>query len=442
LTCKAKARRRLACFLLPPSLVKGITAAILVFVATLASAANISINTAFPSDSFGNPVQVLLGESFFMTAKLNVDAPLTGKYQVRFELPYAQRTTSQLNYGGQATVTWGPYTALLDGPTPMKVSVISTSDQTSAPVTINIAPVAPKTAIEYFAPKSLYGSVGASASLSAGTAAGLQWFAPLPNTGGFQRVLSTTKVGSQLTSTPFAQPVVSSPKVISSTVTFSTTASSSRINSSLLRSVNFSSYSYLPSSASVWLRNEILIQARASDITYFVNRSLPLNFRTTIKPYDAAQKLFQAVVAKVQYSQSLAKPDALVAVRTGKGDCGYFAALFVASCRNIGIPARTVCGMTKGDGQWHVWAEFWMPTYGWIPADPAFCDTLCPNGSLPLYFGTIPELNERVAVTYGFDHVAAGRTMSMLQSPVVFTSSGTLVSSIQSFCSLSFATDN
>jgi transglutaminase-like putative cysteine protease len=86
-----------------------------------------------------------------------------------------------------------------------------------------------------------------------------------------------------------------------------------------------------------------------------------------------------------------------------EGQCDHFSALFVALCRAAGIPARGVLGMV-GWGPWvtekdatlrskhhtelspdglaaarlygpflgHIWAEFYLPEYGWIPVDPTF----------------------------------------------------------------------
>lgn len=83
------------------------------------------------------------------------------------------------------------------------------------------------------------------------------------------------------------------------------------------------------------------------------------------------------------------------------GGCGQYNALFVALCRSVGIPARAVAGfvgyrpwITAADfkkpfseldtmqspeglsgGQHytamspHVWSEFYLPNYGWIPAE-------------------------------------------------------------------------
>jgi transglutaminase-like putative cysteine protease len=302
---------------------------------------------------------------------------------------------------------------------------------------VQIIPAAPSKAIEYFGAQRLSGRVSALATLSSGTVSGLTWYSPLPTTGGFQQVISTLKTGSLATSTPFSQPVVVTPKLGSVSEQMETSASSVRINAASLRGVAFSAYGSLPSSASVWLRPETLIQSKSTDVTTFVAQSLPSNYRTTMKPYDAVQRLFKAVVAKIRYTTTTSRPDAVSALRTGLGDCGFFSALFVASCRNIGVPARAVCGMTKGDNAWHVWSEFWMPGYGWVPVDAAYSDGLCPDGSLALYFGVIPELNSRVALTYGFDHTVGSLVIPMLQSPAVWANSTTKVSSVQAFSSLS-----
>ncbi|MCK5464871.1 MAG: hypothetical protein KAI95_17720, partial [Bacteroidales bacterium] len=111
--------------------------------------------------------------------------------------------------------------------------------------------------------------------------------------------------------------------------------------------------------------------------------------------------------------------------RTGEelyeGCCNQISALFVAMCRSVGIPARAVSGIT-GWQPWskeedlkpmhdfetelspsglagaqdygvltrHVWAEFYLPNYGWIPTDPT-----------SQRFGKMP--NSRVILSKGRD---------------------------------------
>lgn len=405
----------------------------------MSGAATIRIESAYPSDASGNPIQVELGESFYMTSRLAVDGALRGTYRVRFDLPYASRVTPALSYGGQARVTWGPYPALLADATRMTVTVDSSADQIAGPLTVSITPTPPVRGLEYFAPQALTGSIGAGAVMAKGSASGLQWYSPLPSTSGFQRLVGEAHWGAVVTSTPFSQPTIVQPRVDRVGYQFSTIASSCRANPEVLRTVGFDAYKSLPAGVGPWLKPEAKVESRSGEVSQFVAHTLPKNFRQTMRPYDVAQILFQGVVAHVEYETSPIAPDALAALRSGRGDCGYFAALFVASCRNVGIPARTVCGMTIGDNQWHVWSEFYVPGQDWIPADPAYCDGLCADGSLPLYFGTIPELDQRVAVTYGFDHVVGGRSIPILQSPAVAASGTTRVAKVTAWCSLSTA---
>jgi len=416
--------------------VKGITVLISCFLAASACAGSIIIESSYPSDVSGNPVSVALGDTFYMTVKLHTAYNLNGPYRVRFDLPYMSRTSKPFSYVGDAYVVWGPYPALTDGTMAVKTTVVSSTDDTGQPLTIELTPTLPGQGIEFFNPQGLSGSYGAMAKLASGTIGGLQWLAPLPQDGGFQNVASIIQPGATVFSAPYTQPVATASKVSSIGVQFETASSSARVNPSILRSVGFSAYVSLPVDIEPWLRPETLIESTNSEITQFVRRALPMDYRLKMGPYNAAENLFQVVVAHMRYVASTAKPDALAALQTGRGECGAFSALFVACCRNAGIPARTVSGMLLGNNQWHVWSEFYLPGYGWIPVDPTFCQALMPDGSMPLYFGTIPELNQRAALTYGFDHFVSGYDIPVLQSPAVISTGGTKVSSVQAWCNL------
>jgi len=65
-------------------------------------------------------------------------------------------------------------------------------------------------------------------------------------------------------------------------------------------------------------------------------------------------------------------------LRRGCGKCADLNSVFVALCRAAGIPAREVFGLRLGrepretlTGAQHCWTEFFVPGYGWVPADPA-----------------------------------------------------------------------
>lgn len=57
------------------------------------------------------------------------------------------------------------------------------------------------------------------------------------------------------------------------------------------------------------------------------------------------------------------------AFRQGKGVCQDFAHVFLALARLAGLPARYVCGLTKGEGATHAWGEIWHDGR-WIGYDP------------------------------------------------------------------------
>ncbi|MEN8006294.1 MAG: transglutaminase domain-containing protein [Candidatus Krumholzibacteriota bacterium] len=71
--------------------------------------------------------------------------------------------------------------------------------------------------------------------------------------------------------------------------------------------------------------------------------------------------------------------DAISTLEAGTGDCGQFSVLFTALCRSIGIPARTVTYAWLDGGQ-HVFAEAFMPGYGWMPVDVSLGQMLLPGG--------------------------------------------------------------
>ena len=127
-------------------------------------------------------------------------------------------------------------------------------------------------------------------------------------------------------------------------------------------------------------------------------------------PYLQAQKILTFVHKKIRYNQGMNRnldymfSNSNIDERSGEeyfnGDCSHYSALFVGLCRSEGIPARCVYGrigwlpflneenskMYSGldtvlsddgfagaqhHGMWpHMWAEFYLPDYGWIPVDP------------------------------------------------------------------------
>lgn len=66
----------------------------------------------------------------------------------------------------------------------------------------------------------------------------------------------------------------------------------------------------------------------------------------------------------------------------GGGDCGNLASIYINLLRAKGIPAKHIITV-RPDGSYHVWADFYLEKYGWIPVDVNM-KLDYPNGN---YFG-------------------------------------------------------
>lgn len=69
-------------------------------------------------------------------------------------------------------------------------------------------------------------------------------------------------------------------------------------------------------------------------------------------------------------------------IDNGGGDCGNFSSYYISLLRNRNIPSRHVVAV-MGLDNYHVWSEFYLQNYGWIPVDPT-CKHGDPAGD---YFG-------------------------------------------------------
>lgn len=153
------------------------------------------------------------------------------------------------------------------------------------------------------------------------------------------------------------------------------------------------------------------------DITPEVNELAENIVGDETNPYLKAKKIFDFVRKKMRFNINVRQTrgsginsileypqtDPLTGEKYYEGQCDHFSVLFITLCRAAGIPARGVLGMV-GWNPWmtesqlklrdkrhtelspnglaaarlygpfngHIWAEFYIPRYGWIPADPTW----------------------------------------------------------------------
>jgi hypothetical protein len=84
-------------------------------------------------------------------------------------------------------------------------------------------------------------------------------------------------------------------------------------------------------------------------------------------------------------------------MKTMTGDCGNYSSVFISLLRAKGIPARHIVMVHGKKNEFHVRAEFYVPTYGWIPADPTWGND---------YFGVFE--GDYIVVTQGINTILRG----------------------------------
>jgi transglutaminase-like putative cysteine protease len=92
-------------------------------------------------------------------------------------------------------------------------------------------------------------------------------------------------------------------------------------------------------------------------------------------------------------------------LRLGAGSCRDFAALFLESCRRLGIAARFVSGYVHGPAteaggaSTHAWAEVYLPGAGWKGFDPTNLAVVGPD-HIPVAVHRQPEAVPPVAGSF------------------------------------------
>lgn len=424
----------LAYFVLVSSLVKGFAVALALLSSTVALCAPSSISDAFVSDATGIGVTNKLGDSFYITTNFSLSG--LSNFHLSIDTPFQHLQTGELTGSGAGTITWGQLQSLSADALPVTISLVA-GGSVAATRTILVRPTLPSVGLEFYEGRALQGSVSAQVSLARGNSASLEWWLPRPVASPSQSLtFLSNPAGAQAKTTAIAeQPVTIVKGGLQPQMQFGIKAFSTRTNPALLQGVQASELRRLPTAVLPWLKAETLVDPNSPLVKSFVNASLVGVNRSTARPYDVAKNLFRSTVARLNFDAAETNPSVTRALQSNRGDCGSFAAVFVASCRNVGIPAREVVGMVAGENQWHVWAEFYLPRFGWIPCDPSYANGVDPDGAQASYFGVLPDGNQRAILTYGFDHIVGGKKVSILQSPALFLNGATL-QALNTFCSL------
>ena len=93
---------------------------------------------------------------------------------------------------------------------------------------------------------------------------------------------------------------------------------------------------------------------------------------------EKARAVYDFITTKVTYSYQRAyflhEAIAEYTAVNLKGDCGMQAILFITLCRILGIPARWQSSLQvrTDEAGCHDWAQFYLPEYGWLTADPSY----------------------------------------------------------------------
>ncbi len=137
------------------------------------------------------------------------------------------------------------------------------------------------------------------------------------------------------------------------------------VNSSVVENYDTSSETYKK-----YVEPEELIESNNSRIIL-----LAYNLTNNVDSWhEKAVRIYNFVYRHMHYEEQDEERGALWALENGAGDCSEYSYLFVALCRAAGIPAKIQAGFafhrpseTLENG--HMWAEYYLENYGWIPVD-------------------------------------------------------------------------
>lgn len=283
-------------------------------------------------------------------------------------------------------------------------------------------PVPPSTLVDLYSSQMMNGSQTSVLNFQSGSGTIPSLFIVFgyPTTHGAQAVsiVNMPSNAQQVVTSPYAAPVVGLMRTNVAAANFVDTTSYTvklsriRVNPTLLRAVTWAEMSTMATNWTQWLAPDPVCESTNSQITTFVNQSLPANYQTILTPYDAARALHKAVMKALTYSLTPPHADAVGVLQDGLAECSGFSALLTACLRNIGIPSRPISGNWEGISQTHVRVEFHLPGTEWLVADPTEGNTLDPTGTYAYYFGYVLDADTFLATDVGDNHVTPSNYFS------------------------------
>jgi transglutaminase-like putative cysteine protease len=286
-------------------------------------------------------------------------------------------------------------------------------------------PIPPASPVEFYAARVMHGweSYLLGFQPGSGTIGNLYVLLGDPTSHGAQSILSVSGPpnGQTVVTPPYGAPLFQvawtnvPAATFQGTDTFNVQLSRTRVNPGLLRTNTWAGLAAMGTNWTQWLAPDNIMESTNPLVVAFVQGALPTNYTATMTPYDAARALHQAVMKRLTYQSPPYAVDAVGVLEDGVADCGGFSALFGASLRHIGIPARWISGFRQGDSVWHVRVEFHLPGIEWLVADPTDGNSVDPTGAYAYYFGYVPNADSFVAVDFGQAHVLPYGNFNFIQ---------------------------
>lgn len=378
----------------------------------------VSAGPCLASDcSYGIPK---VGDAYGLKVIIKVLGTPAKPFRIKWTLANTTNYYANINVG-PGSGWWWPFIWGMDLDDPIPWSVTLDPDGVSGDTNLanntasgTFTPIPPTNAVELYAPRMMHGSESSSFVFQpgSGTIPNLYILFGVPTSHGAQSAISVSgPVHSRYVVTaPDGVPVFEIARTNVPAATFQDTNSfivqlnSIRVNPSILRTNTWAGMSALTTNWAQWLAPDSNAESTNALITAFVQQSLPVNYRTTLTPYDTARTLHKAVAKKLTYGTA-SYGDAVGVLQEGVAGCGGFSALLVACLRNVGIPARCISGFREGDTVWHVRTEFHLPGVDWLVADATDCYGNDPTGSYAYDFGYVPSANSFLAVDVGGAHI-------------------------------------